>query len=140
MSYLGCQAYVIMSYVGSTTRSRPIMSCFGWFADKNQDKVVLVLPGPKVCLYDCVVWCLTLVYRQQCSNKCANNNPYCTAWAGRRECEKNPEYMDIYCKKVIYRPLFKSSLGILVAGINSNSNLFNFPSEKMFTIYCIAGL
>ena len=37
---------------------------------------------------------------QQCSNKCDNNNTYCSAWQRRGECKKNPEYMDIYCRKV----------------------------------------
>ena len=40
-------------------------------------------------------------HHQQCSNKCDNNNSYCSAWANRGECNINPEYMDIYCRKVL---------------------------------------
>ena len=36
----------------------------------------------------------------QCEDKCRDNNSYCSAWAGRGECRKNSEYMDIYCRKV----------------------------------------
>ena len=45
-------------------------------------------------LVQCPVAC------DQCRVKCNNNNVECEDWAGQGECNTNPEYMNIYCKKV----------------------------------------
>jgi len=35
----------------------------------------------------------------ECDNKCTDHNSFCPEWANLGECKKNPQYMNLYCKK-----------------------------------------
>lgn len=73
--------------------------------------------------------------RKRRQTACRDYNRYCADWAGRRECQRNPRYMHVYCK---------ASCGLCGSVCKDQSNQCNYWSRlgycrsnpRYMRVYC----